>query len=228
MAKDGGMGNIVLLGGLAVGGYFLYQYLSAGSLPADAVFVGFLDSVSAGKTVTLGGQTFTAPSSGTLYIYFGPSENKYYPSSTRPTAAQMAAGQSAGMIPNAGGGAGTSTSTAGTTGATNPPAAQSLDSVYTKLKAAVAGDPNFTGSGDALSGSPDHWAYYLNLLYPGNSANLDALFPAPNRSSPVTAAQFWTAVGPGLGKQFGLSGLGLYAGLGAYLHDRGAFPHGWA
>ena len=33
MAKDGGMGNIVLLGGLAVGGYFLYQYLSA---PATA------------------------------------------------------------------------------------------------------------------------------------------------------------------------------------------------
>ena len=82
---------------------------------------------------------------------------------------------------------------------------QSLDSVYTKLKTLAAADANFTGTGDALSSSPDHWNYYVNQLLPGAAVNLDTLFGGPNRFSPVTAAVFWAAAGPVLGKQFGLS-----------------------
>jgi hypothetical protein len=235
MAKDGGGMNIVILGGLAVGGYFLYQYLTG--LPADAAYVAQLAS---GQTATLGGQPFTGPA----YIYYSPSTAKFYSSSTAPTAAQTAAGQSM-----AGGsvGAPATTTTATSSGPVTSPTAtvapptgtatttaatvQSLDSVYTQLKTLAGSDPNFTGSGDALSSSPDHWNVYVNQLLPGASLNLDTLFGGPNRFSPVTAAQFWALAGPVLGKQFGLSGyrgMGLYAGLGAYMQDRGVFPFGWA
>jgi hypothetical protein len=241
MAKDGGMGNIVLLGGLAVGGYFLYQYMTAGSLPADAVFQ---EALPAGQPVQVpssfnpmvtsqppAGPATTQP----VYVYQSPSTKLIYLSYTAPTAAQQAASlpfnaanasmSATPVTATVNTSSGPVTSPTGTAAAAAP--AQSLDSVYTQLKTAGAA-AGFSGSGDSLSASPDQWNYFLNSLFPSNSANLDALFPAPNRFSPVTAAKFWSAVGPVLGKQFGLSGLGLFAGLGDYLHERGVFPHGWA
>ncbi len=238
MAKDG-MGNIVLLGGLAVGGYFLYQYLSAGSLPADAGYVGPLPL---GSTVQVPssfaslnpGVAPTGPATtAAAYLYYSPSAKLFYASYTGPTAAQQTAGQAAAVAiaaTNATNAASTvhASGPVTTPAASSAPAVQSLDSVYTKLKTLAAADANFTGTGDAISSSPDHWNYYVNQLLPGAAVNLDTLFGGPNRFSPITAAVFWAAAGPVLGKQFGLSGLGLFAGLGAYLHEHGQFPYGWA
>jgi hypothetical protein len=231
MAKDGGMGNIVLLGGLAVGGYFLYQYMTAGSLPADAQFASQIPigaTVQIPQTGAVVNQMVAGPATTALgYLYYSPSTKLFYTSYTAPKAAQIAAIPS-GQPPATTSTVQTSSGPVTTPTTTTPAAApQSLDSVYAQLKTAGAA-AGFSGSGDSLTASPDQWNYFLNSLFPSNSANLDALFPAPNRSSPVTAAKFWSAVGPVLGKQFGLSGLGLFAGLGDYLHERGVFPHGWA
>jgi hypothetical protein len=99
-----------------------------------------------------------------------------------------------------------------------------MDSWYSQLKAAAASDPNFTGSGDALLSSPDHWNVYLNSVT-GYSANLDSLFGTINpatqtRASNVTAAAFWSAVAPGLKSAKGLAGLGMYGGLGRICYGR--------
>jgi hypothetical protein len=237
MAKDGGM-NIVLLGGLAVGGYFLYQYLTGGSLPADAQFA---MQIPIGATVQIpqtsaAQQMAVGPATTAVgYLYYSPSTKLFYTSYTAPTAAQIAAAPT-GLSPatstvqtSSGPVTSPTATVAPPTGtATTAAAVQSLDSVYTHLKTLAGSDPNFTGSGDSLSSSPDHWNVYVNQLLPGASLNLDTLFGGPNRFSPVTAAVFWAKAGPVLGKQFGLSGLGLYAGLGAYLTDSGVFPLGWA
>ena len=39
MASSGGSSNLILLGAVAVGGYFLYQWYFVNGLPADAVYV---------------------------------------------------------------------------------------------------------------------------------------------------------------------------------------------
>jgi hypothetical protein len=94
-----------------------------------------------------------------------------------------------------------------------------MDSWYSQLKSSAASDStNFTGSGDGLSGSPDHWAYNLNVIA-GYQAPLDSLFGAVGsgglRDSSITAAMFWSKVAPGLQSTKGLSGLGIYGGLGS-------------
>lgn len=91
--------------------------------------------------------------------------------------------------------------------------AQTLDSIYFSLIAAVANDTNFTGSGSGLTGSPDHWNVYLTQLVPGVNLNLDTLF-GPSPRANVTAAAFWSVVAPQLQSQLGLSGLGMFGGLG--------------
>ncbi len=107
-----------------------------------------------------------------------------------------------------------------------PAAAPQMDSWYSQLKAAAAADSNFTGSGDSLSSSPDHWNVYLNSVT-GYSADLDSLFGGIDkttsiRATPaVTAAVFWAAVAPGLKSVKGLSGLGFYGGLGSLMASRG-------
>jgi hypothetical protein len=116
-----------------------------------------------------------------------------------------------------------------TPAATTPAAGGSLDSLYTQLKTSATGDTNFTGSGDALSGTPYHWQFYVNALKPGNTLDLTAVFPGVDLTQPMTAAQFWVGAGPALGAEYGLSGyrgLGMYAGLGDYLSHRGS-PYGW-
>lgn len=109
----------------------------------------------------------------------------------------------------AGGGAPSPTPTVGSS---------QMDTWYGQLKAAAAADSsNFSGSGDSLSGSPDHWNYFLNSIT-GYGANLDTTFGAvgsTGRAGTITAATFWNAVAPGLKSAKGLTGLGFYAGLGS-------------
>ena len=85
----------------------------------------------------------------------------------------------------------------------------------------MANDAFFTGSGDSLSSSPDHWNVYLQSVT-GYSAPLNTLFSgdataaagANERTTNITAAQFWAKVSSGLATSKGLSGLGLFGGLG--------------
>ena len=221
--------NLLLLGGLAVGGYFLYSYLTG--LPSDAAYVGALTS---GQTATLGGQSFTGPT----YLYYSPSSNKFYSNSTAPTATQTAAGQklaggSAGSTAAAPSTTQTPTGTvttvaSQTTGnpatATSGPTASSLESMYTQIITQAAPDPNFTGSGDAMAGTPYHWNVYLALVLPTGDAtpDLGTVFPGVDLTQPMTAATYWAGMGPAIGKAYGLSGYGIRAGLGAYLRG-----HGW-
>ena len=219
--------NILLLGGLAVGGYFLYQYLTG--LPSDAQYVG---QVPAGTgTMTLPGGT-TQSVTGPGYLYYSQSANKFYVTQTAPTTAQQTALT-------------TATSTAATGSTSNPgqvandtappppppPSGPSLDSLYTQMKTSVVahGDPNFTGSNDQMAGTPYHWNVYLGLVLPSGDAAPDpaVVFPGVDLTQPMTAATYWAGMGPALAKAYGLSGLGVYAGLGAYLQEAGVFPYGW-
>lgn len=108
---------------------------------------------------------------------------------------------------------------------TGASSAMTLDGVYTQLKALAAPDPNYTGTGDNLSGTPYHWQTDLNVILPNNNIDLSTLFPNIDLTQPMTAASFWATVGPYLHTHLGLSapgfgGLGL-AGLGALIRRVG-------
>jgi hypothetical protein len=243
MASSGGSSNLILLGAVAVGGYFLYQWYFVNGLPADAVYVFALpvgSTVQVPSSFASAGAAPTGPATTQAgYIYYSPSNKLFYASYTAPTATQTQQGQAL-MTSSASGSANTPI-TSNTPAATPTPApvtpaatpastpsGPSLDSLYTQLKTSATGDANFTGSGDALSGTPYHWQFYVNALEPGNTLNLTTAFPGVDLTQPMTAATFWAGAGPALGAEYGLTGygLGMYAGLGDYLSHRGS-PYGW-
>lgn len=93
-----------------------------------------------------------------------------------------------------------------------PQTGTTLDSTYAQLKAAVAGDADVTGSGDAAAAGVDTWNFYLGQV-------LNIAPPAPEtvgivRGNKITAAQYWAAMAPWLAANKGLHGLGLYGSLG--------------
>jgi len=112
----------------------------------------------------------------------------------------------------------------------------SLDQIYTRLKAAAAGDTNFspTDGSDAMSGSPYHWNFYLDRVWDGTAtgtavpstplANVPTL---SDMNTPITASQYWAQMAPLLTAQYGLSGLGVFGGLGNFIRNArpGFFPH---
>ena len=104
------------------------------------------------------------------------------------------------------------------------PSGPSLDSLYTQLKTSGTGDANFTGSGDALSGTPYHWQFYVNALEPGNTLNLTTAFPGvrPDATHDGGDVLGWCWTGTRCGNGLSGYGLGLYAGLGDYLSHRGS------
>ena len=87
--------------------------------------------------------------------------------------------------------------------------------MYQSLKAAAAPDAFFSGSGDSLSSSVDHWNVYLTqvtgLTAPGG------MFASVSGDDPnnLTAVQYWAVMAPWVSAQLGLGGLGVYGGLGA-------------
>ena len=91
-----------------------------------------------------------------------------------------------------------------------------LDALYAQLKSAVATDALFSGSGDSRTGSVDHWNYYLQQIVgtpqiPGGMfANVSGLDP-----NNLTAAQYWMLMAPWVASNKGLSGLGVFGGLGS-------------
>ncbi len=77
------------------------------------------------------------------------------------------------------------------------------------MKTEAASDPNFTGSGDALSSSPYRWNFYLSRHYTGTIPDPAPLFG--NTDTPVTAAAYWAVMAPALqSANAGLSGMGQY------------------
>jgi hypothetical protein len=238
MASSGGSSNLILLGAVAVGGYFLYQWYTGQQLPADAMYNG---QVPIGTAVAIpqsfapkGTATAGAATTALAYMYYSPSTGLIYLSYTAPTQAQLNAVASSTAQANTPITSNTPAATptpAPVTPAATPastPSGPSLDSLYTQLKTSATGDANFTGSGDALSGTPYHWQFYVNALEPGNTLNLTTAFPGVDLTQPMTAATFWAGAGPALGAEYGLTGygLGMYAGLGDYLSHRGS-PYGW-
>jgi hypothetical protein len=105
-----------------------------------------------------------------------------------------------------------------------------LDSLYSQMVALITkdADPNFTGSGDSLSGSAWQFATYLAIVDP------TLTIPDPTvvfgsvagATGPMTAASYWALMGPALRQaNTGLSGIGLgcYAGAGAAMAGLGYF-----
>jgi LDH2 family malate/lactate/ureidoglycolate dehydrogenase len=88
-----------------------------------------------------------------------------------------------------------------------------LDSAYAKMVAAA------TAAGTTSTGV-DGWGYYLNnsgagITSPDPIPAFSAAIPNFDRSQNFTAPQYWAIMAPALRSQLGLSGLGIYGGLGA-------------
>jgi hypothetical protein len=87
------------------------------------------------------------------------------------------------------------------------------------MQAWAATDTNFTGSGANLTGSLDHWNFYLTYIWPTPPQtitgvwppNLAEVFPSATDTTQMTATQYWAGMQPYLA-QMGLSG--IMAGLG--------------
>jgi hypothetical protein len=94
--------------------------------------------------------------------------------------------------------------------------ANSLDSIYAAIVAA-ANAANVPAAGLNVDG----WGYYLNnqlasqgLTAPDPMPIFTAAISGFARAQLMTAAQYWGIMAPALKSQLGLSGLGLYGGLG--------------
>jgi len=99
------------------------------------------------------------------------------------------------------------------------PAANSLDAIYTNLSnlAQTNGVNLATGIGPTAQGPNNPidyngWNYYLGQVYGGTIPN--AGFPASAQSQPMTLAAYWSVMSPALASANGLSGLGIFGGLG--------------
>ena len=245
---SGSGSSLLTLGLLAVGGYFAYEWFfatpAAGQantvLPADAMPVGLNStSVTAGQSVKLpDGSTVTISTAGSYWLYYSPTTGAFYLNVVAPTSAQVAAAAAfentaAGQsfenkyYPRSGGNSTPPASPAPPAGSGTPstpattPSGQTLDAIYKKIIATASADPNFTGSGSSLTGLPDHFNVYLGLAAPGLTVPI-SVFSDPN--TPITAAAYWALMAPALqGANTGLSGLGCYGGVGAYMRGLGAY-----
>ena len=191
------------------GGILYYAYtqgwlssLGLGGMPSDAYYVGV-------GTALTSAQGTGCPNT---YTYYSPSAKAYYCSATAPTAAQTTAGQTAATS------SATTTSTTSSTSSTTTPVvgANTLDAIYAAIVAAAN-----AASVPAAGLNVDGWGYYLNnqlasqgLTAPDPLPIFTAAIPGFARAQLMTAAQYWGIMAPALKSQLGLSGLGLYGGLG--------------
>jgi hypothetical protein len=118
---------------------------------------------------------------------------------------------------------------------TGPAQGQSLANVFSALTAKVqsANDPAVTTSGGVISANPDVFNYYLAEVFtPSGSSpwgwppNTLQVFPGVNRETPMSITTYWAGVSAYLSSQMGMSGLGIFAGLGMVIAaNRGGY--GW-
>lgn len=221
-------GKILMLGGVAVGGYLLYSNLFATTAPATgtAPAVGTSGGAPAGTFHSSGGGTLQNPkiadeiwgTSGMVAVYDG--QQWHAPPLT--TAEINAITQQQISVSN---------QTLGPPPTISAPPASfgSLANMKTALYNAALPDQQFTGTGDSLSGTPYHWGFYLQrVLQPGSVIDLPAalqlttVFPGVDLTQPMTLADFWARMGPAVAASQGLSG--FLRGLGAYMGLGDALP----
>ena len=106
--------------------------------------------------------------------------------------------------------------TATTTPSTSPATTDtfnSLASIYSRIVAAVPANTLYTA---------DQWNVYLaaqSSVTPPDPALVFTFTDASPRTATMTAAQYWSEVEPYLVKQ-GMSGFGLYRGMGRFYRRR--------
>jgi len=260
-------GKILLLGGVAVGGYFAYQWYygpggyadrqacAADPTSADINFPGRLAygvwSTAAAANKTALDYIASLPAATTaaqlaLYACARVAVTKYPSLALAQAAATAEAAAEGGTVGSAvavPGGTGISMSAisapvgpltlaqqqaaANAAAATAAPAtsANSLDAIYTSLSkvAQAAGINLTTGIGPTAQGPNNPidyngWNYYLGQVYGGAIPN--AGFPASAQSQPMTLAAYWSVMSPALASANGLSGLGIFGGLGAIVRSQ--------
>jgi hypothetical protein len=98
-------------------------------------------------------------------------------------------------------------------------AARPLDSIYQALAAAASAGGVNPATGVSSAGQnidSNGWNWYLSSVYslPGGAALPGGLFPGTD-GQPMTLAAYWGVMAPWLASTQGLSGLGIFGGLGA-------------
>ena len=115
------------------------------------------------------------------------------------------------------------TSTTTSTAATTAAATTSLASLYSALVAKVtaANDPSVQNNGETLTATPDVFNYYLAEIMPtapagytGSAWPPDPLVVFNGRPS-MSITTYWSGMSAYLTSTAGMSGLGVFAGLGA-------------
>jgi hypothetical protein len=116
------------------------------------------------------------------------------------------------------------TTTTTTATATAAPATLSLASLYSQLVAMVtaANDPAVTNSGETLTSNPNVFNTYLARIMPSAPAGYTGTDWPPNtttvfgaaQNSPIAITAYWTAMSAYLSQYAGMSGLGIFVGLG--------------
>ena len=209
-------GNIVMLGAVGVGGYLAYRWYYGAGGQADQALVG--TSMTAAQLQALSAQVTAAAAAQ------GVTPEAYIAAITPTTTNQVdlaAARVAVTQYPQA---AATTTAVAVSTPApvvalppvdAHGPVNKTLDDIYASLKAAAAPDAFFSGSGDSLTSSVDHWNVYLQRLVSTPIPGGMFAGVSGDDSNNLTAAQYWAVMAPWVASTTGLSGLGVYGGLGA-------------
>jgi len=219
-------GNLLTFGLVGVGGYLAYQWYYGPGGYADQQACGAANTTAA-QLQALASQVIAAAAAS------GVTPAAYLTSIAASTNAQTlaCARVAIAQYPTA---AASSTTAAATTSTVATPAAtpaapvtptpvtpaapSSLDATYASLKSLAATDTYFTGSGDALTSDVNHWNYYLaQLLGTAGPTIPGGMFNnvSGDDQNNLTAAQYWAVMAPWLSSTAGLSGLGIYGGLGA-------------
>jgi hypothetical protein len=216
-------GKVLLLGGVAVGGYFAWQWYAGPGGYSDQQLCG---TQTPAQLQALAGQIIAAAAAANMtpaaYIAAQTGATPQTLACARVAITQYptATAAAAALTPTST--ATPSTETSSTTTAPVAPApapVSSLDSIYANLsKLAQANGVNLTtGIGPTAQGPNNPidyngWNYYLGQVYGGTIPN--ANFPASAQSQPMTLAAYWSVMSPALASANGLSGLGIFGGLG--------------
>lgn len=106
------------------------------------------------------------------------------------------------------------TPTAAANASTPVPSASSvssLDALYRAMVQAAA------AAGHTATLTADQWGYYLGQVAGSPAPDALQAFPSFNRATnwpSISSAQYWAGIAPLVAQQKGLSGLGLFGGLG--------------
>ena len=218
-------GKILMLGGLGVGGYLAYRwYAGPGGYKDQQTCAGTQTSDVDLKNLSIQAYVMGAKSNITPEAVIDAIVAKNGDSASLACARVAIAKypQSAATVAAASAPGAPTTLTAITPQPQQPApssaaaSTSALDALYAQLKSAVATDTFFSGSGDSRTGSVDHWNYYLQQIV-GTPQIPGGMFASVSGMDPnnLTAAQYWMVMAPWVASNKGLSGLGVFGGLGS-------------